>query len=157
MDNYAQAPDRVAVLPRKYSTLPTSAIGGQEYLRPGTSLDALLARGQAISAEGAAVEGMSREFTDISFSYASAEDGAYAELPLYYYDGYRAEGADGAPLAVAEGENGTVRVALPRGGGAVRVRYSAPWTYRASELVSLAAAATCAARVIARRRPRAPR
>jgi hypothetical protein len=52
LDNYAQDSGRPAALPRKYSELATYAVGGQEYLRQGTSLDALRSRGPAVSAAG---------------------------------------------------------------------------------------------------------
>ncbi|MDR1329190.1 MAG: hypothetical protein LBK23_06280 [Oscillospiraceae bacterium] len=139
LDNYAQDSSRPAALPRKYSELATYAVGGQEYLRQGTSLDALRSRGPAVSAAGAEITDTEREFTSVSFSYDSAEIGAYAELPLYYYDGYRAETSGGAALGVTEGENGVVRVALPEGSGGARVYYAAPGIYRIAELVSAAA------------------
>ncbi|MDR2614975.1 MAG: hypothetical protein LBC28_00180 [Oscillospiraceae bacterium] len=155
IDGYSQDPNRTPVLTRKYSHLATYAIGGQEYLRRGSSLDALRARGQTVTASGARITGMSRAFTSITFSYDSAEEGAYAELPLYYYDGYAARDGSDAKLSVTEGVNGVVRVALPRGSGEASVGYSEPLSYRAAELVSLAA--IVAAAIMAMRRRRRPR
>ncbi|MDR0445996.1 MAG: hypothetical protein LBH17_03025 [Oscillospiraceae bacterium] len=157
IDNYSQDSERTAVLPQRYSHLVTYAVGGQEYLRYGTSLDELRYRGPAVRAVGAEISSLSRSFTNIRFSYSNASDGAFAELPLYYYPGYTAVitdegGGSIAPARAAPGSNGVVRVPLPPGGGTATVRYTAPISYRIAELISLVTAAAVAVLLIRGRR-----
>lgn len=71
----------------------------------------------------------------------SGEEG-YVELPILYYRDYDAEVVEtGQHLAVTEGNNSVVRVAVPGGlSGTIRVWFHEPWHWRTAELVSVLAA-----------------
>ena len=62
---------------------------------------------------------------------------SYVEVPLLYYEGYRAMDGEGNALDVEMGENGRVRVCLPEGfGGSVKVFFEVPGLWRAAEAVT---------------------
>ncbi|MDR0906264.1 MAG: hypothetical protein LBN00_08860 [Oscillospiraceae bacterium] len=138
-DNYLQNDKLTAALADSYAKPNTTMLGGQEYLRHGTGKDALLERGTGVVGFGAEINNIDRDYTTVTFDFEGAQDGAYAELPLYYYPGYVAEDEYGGALTADAGENGVVRVNLPSGtrGGTVTVRYREPAVYRIAEVISL--------------------
>ncbi|NLB29057.1 MAG: hypothetical protein GX823_02360 [Clostridiales bacterium] len=141
LDGYMQNESQGVTLAKKYSPLSTFYIGGQEYLHSGTSKAQLELRGPTIKAEGAFIDSMEKRYLNIDFDYSGAHPGSYAELPLYYYSGYRATDSHGRDLPAADGVNGVLRVELPDSDGSVSVYYKPPASYRAAEIISLLAAA----------------
>ena len=137
LDGYMQNPLQGTILPRKSTPLSTFYIGGQEYMHMGTSVTLLETRESAIVAGGASIDSITKRYLHVGFSYSDAAGGAYAELPLYYYNGYRATDGDGNNLTVSAGENGVVHVGLPDGFGDVSVLYRPPASYRVAEGISL--------------------
>ncbi len=82
----------------------------------------------------------------------SAQSDAALSLPLFGFDGYRAE-LDGQEILWTLGENNRLTVSLPAGAaGKLRVWFAGKAIWRAAELVSLAAAAGLAALCLRRRR-----
>lgn len=115
-----------------------------DYLYADVEPETLFASGEvpvpgevrAVAGE-AAVSSFAKRGTRLSFAYVSPA-GAEVMVPLFFYPGYRVF-VDGAPLAVAEGPHHVLTLSLPAGAHEVSVRYTGPWFFRASELVSLAA------------------
>ena len=145
LDGYMQNALQGTILHNKHTPLSTFYIGGQEYLHTGTSVTLLEAREPVIIAGGATIESVSKRYLSVDFSYSDAEGSAYAELPLYYYNGYRAVDGSGNALIIRAGENGVVQVRLPDGSGNVSVFYKPPVIYRVSEGISFLAALMTAA------------
>ena len=50
--------------------------------------------------------------THIDYTYISHKDGAYADMPLLYYEWYKAKDENGKPLNVRKSEDGRVVVEL---------------------------------------------
>lgn len=66
----------------------------------------------------------------------------FADLPLFYYPGYRAQDQDGNELPVIKGEDGLARVHFAaQEEGQIRVFFKERRLWRASELISLLSAA----------------
>lgn len=114
-----------------------------DYLYADVEPEALFASGEvpapgevrAVAGE-AAVSSFAKRGTRLSFAYVSPA-GAEVQVPLFFYPGYQAW-MDGAPLAAAEGAHHVLTLSLPAGAHEVSVRYTGPWFFRASALVSLA-------------------
>ncbi|MDD3417306.1 MAG: hypothetical protein PHY47_25495 [Lachnospiraceae bacterium] len=61
---------------------------------------------------GAEITYYQKEGTKLEFFYDAAQEGAFIQLPLLYYPGYRAKLSDGETLKVVRGEENRVCVAL---------------------------------------------
>lgn len=74
----------------------------------------------------------------ISLSVDSASDGASVTLPEFNYIHYVAEDESGQIIKIDNGDNNTIKLAIPKGySGHITVRYQIPWYWRVSELISL--------------------
>lgn len=140
LDGYMQNEAQGVILSKKHTPLSSFYIGGQEYMRVGTSKTLIEERDPVVTSEGAVINGMEKRYLTVTFTYSDAKAGAYAEVPLYHYNGYIAHDDLGNKLTVIPGVNGLVRVLLDDSYGAVTVRYSPPVSYRIAEAVSLLAA-----------------
>ena len=84
-------------------------------------------------------------------------DAARVTLPIFNYPNYHAVDAKtGTEFAIKTGDNKRVSVVLPAGyDGTFTVRYREPLSWRASEIISAAAALGMAALLIMTRRKKA--
>ena len=64
----------------------------------------------------------------------------YADMPLFYYRGYKAFDAAGNELQLEKGDNGRIRVIYPKGTDAagISVKYCEPWYFTACAWISIA-------------------
>ena len=68
---------------------------------------------------GADVSGFWHDHMNSGFSYASDRD-AYVDIPLFYYEGYRAYDEDGKELEIIKGDAANMRIELPDSRGTVK-------------------------------------
>lgn len=132
-------------------------ISGAEYLVEGTDQSLLTfagpVPGDGVRAENYVKSGLRASLYCIN---ESAEE-SYVDLPILLYKGYHAYGADGRELAVLDGSNHLVRVAVPGGyEGEISVRFESPWYWRIAELITVITVVTVAADVIRLRRIKQP-
>lgn len=121
-----------------------------EYTIPGTETAPTLQRGVLVEGD-AALTDYHKEGTTVTAQVSAAQD-SVVTLPLFGYDGYRAQ-LDGRDAAWTLGENNRLAVQIPAGTQAsLRVWFASRPLWRAAELVSLAAAAGLAALALRRRR-----
>ena len=116
----------------------TGYISGAEYLPVGTDASRLMYRGPE-TAEGIVVNeyeksGLSVELDCVN---STAAEG-YIELPILYYEGYRAFEESGERLQMCAGDNNVVRVMIPASyEGSFKVEFVSPWYWRMAEWISL--------------------
>ncbi len=117
--------------------LTVRAIYDGAYLPRGTDWEEMTADVQVSDETLVDVEMSLRKGTYMDILIENGSDGeAYAELPILYYQGYRAR-SDGKDLSVSTGTNNRVRVNVPAGfTGAVEVSFKEPWYWRTAEMVS---------------------
>lgn len=116
----------------------TGYISGAEYLPVGTDASVLwyndVVAGEAVRISAYEKESLSAEISCVNVSKAES----YVEVPILYYDGYRAKSDTGERLTVCPGDNNVVRVILPGDfEGNVSVSFVSPWYWRAAEVVSV--------------------
>ena len=104
-------------------------------------------------ADGITLTAYEKAGTTITFTASNdSEVEAWVRLPLLWYRGYTARGADGSAPAVTCGENNLVTVTLAPGqSGSFTVRFTEPWPWRAAEALT-ALTALALAVWLARRR-----
>ena len=79
------------------------------------------------------------------------------ELPILLYKGYHAYEAEGRELAVQDGSNHLVRVAVPESyEGEISVQFESPWYWRLAELITVITVVAVAADVLRSRRHKQP-
>lgn len=113
-------------------------ISDKLYLYETSDAEYLANRGQQLEVSGAlaGVSGVEKNGTTLRFDFENqAEEGAFVELPLYYYPGYQAKLAGGERLEMVRDEWDMAAVRLPDGvqEGSVVVRYAEPWYFRVAE------------------------
>lgn len=129
-----------------------------EYTYVGTEKGALKAGDVYVSGpQTYAVTQYSKQGTNLSLTLSVPDGGAYIELPLLYYPGYRAQ-VEGVETEVARGTNNRVRIYHMDGSDAlhVRVYFEAPARWIAAQAASVLGAlllALCLAGMRGRRRP----
>ena len=97
-----------------------------DYVPEGTTEDDIHTDAGTLSDENDAVSiAYDKHGTHIDYTYSNAVDGAYADLPLLYYDGYTAHDQDGKPMRLEMSDHHCVRVYLEPGDGEkqMHVRY----------------------------------
>ena len=72
-----------------------------------------------------------RQGSRLELAYSSEYD-TVAELPLFFYEGYRGEFEDGSRAAIGETAEHIMTVMLPAGGHHLSVRYEGQWYYVAA-------------------------
>lgn len=114
-------------------------IAGAEYLPSDTDMS-LLAYNAPENSENVLIDEWEKEYLCVTMKCSNpSEEEGYVDLPMLYYKGYVAY-ADDKRLKVCAGNNHLVRCILPSGyDGIVKVKFSSPWYWRLSELVSAAA------------------
>ena len=121
-----------------------------EYTIPGTQTAPTLERG-VLATDGVQVTAYEKHGTTIAAQVEAAADGAIS-LPLFGYDGYRAE-LGGEEIGWTLGENNRLTVPLAAGSsGELRVWFAGKAVWRAAELVSLVSALGLIALAIRRRK-----
>jgi len=113
-------------------------LGYTEYTIPGTKTESTL-NSSILSDGDVTVTAYEKESTTVTAQIEAKSDAAIS-LPLFGYDGYRAQ-VDGQDMEITLGENNRLKVLLPAGtAGELRVWFAGKAVWRAAELVSLAAA-----------------
>ena len=121
-----------------------------EYTIPGTQTAPTLERG-VLATDGVQVTAYEKHGTTIAAQVKAAADGEIS-LPLFGYDGYRAE-LDGEEIGWTLGESNRLTVPLAAGSsGELRVWFAGKAIWRAAELVSLVSALGLIALAIRRRK-----
>ena len=113
------------------------------YFYPDDSKEDLCARGTKVtfSREGLRCLNFYKEGTSIKFDLNVTEniEESYAELPLYFYPGYKAF-MEEKELPVMRGEGGVVKIVLPElqegENSAIFVRFCEPFLWKVSSIVS---------------------
>ena len=110
-----------------------------EYTIPGSETDPTTDR-RWLSEGSVQMTQYEKRSTTIT-AQVDAETDALIELPLFGYDGYRAQ-VGGEEMEISLGENNRLTVHLPAGTkGELRVWFAGKGAWRAAELASLLAAA----------------
>ncbi len=111
----------------------------KEYLYQGTSVDELVTNQYVVSNEFIAIDDFKKDGTNLSFHYVAGEDGVVT-LPLFYYEGYRAE-YEGEDVDIFRGENNRISIMVYQGNdGDVQLSYKEPVLWRFADVVSLGTA-----------------
>lgn len=99
--------------------------------------------GTVKTGDGVTWSDLSQEKLSMTLTCANnSEEKSWVELPLLYYEQYRAEDAEGNALTAEAGDLNVVRVILPAGyQGEITVTYIYPTGWILSEVLSLAALA----------------
>ena len=117
---------------RSYTSTITSSY--LEYALPGSDLSAT--KDQSVLQGGAQVTSYQKDGTTIT-AQVSADADTQIQLPLFGFDGYRAE-LNGEEIDWTLGENNRLTVPLDAGSsGALRVWFGGKPLWRAAEIVSL--------------------
>lgn len=117
-----------------------------EYTYVGTEKGALKAGEIRVhGSETYTVSDYEKRGTNLSFTLSMPDGGAYIELPLLYYPGYRAE-VDGERVEVTRGDNNMIRLYHVPSAQAVQVRvwFEAPGLWLAVQALSVLGAALLA-------------
>ena len=132
----------------------TSAILHGDYTLPGTDLNRMTEQEPLVQGE-MRLEQYRKDGTHVSAQVDAQED-AVLTLPLFGFDGYRAE-VDGERMEVGLGDNSRLTVFLPAGtGGTLRVWYEGKGYWRISDAISLATALALAADWLRKREKKKP-
>ena len=125
-----------------------------DYTLPGTDLNRMTEQ-EPLASPGLAVTAYDKDGTRVT-AHVDAQEDAELTLPLFDFDGYRAE-LDGERMEVGLGDNNRLTVRLPAGtSGTLRVRYAGRAVWHVCDGISLAALLALLAGAIragGRRRP----
>ncbi len=128
----------------KYSpaVLNTADVVSGEYLYENSSVDVKDTL-KEVTGSGVVIDFFYGKYLDTVVSCKAAENGAYIEVPVFYYPGYVAVDKEGGRYRVLKSENNNrVRVELPKGfDGVVRVSYEEPYLFRVCLAISLLSSA----------------
>ena len=135
----------------EYGQGMSSRLTYPEYQLPGTNLEETADR-EPLASPGLAVTAYDKDGTRVTAQVDAQED-AELTLPLFGFDGYRAE-VDGERMEVGPGDNNRLTVRLPAGtSGTLCVWFAGRALWRICDAVSLAALlALLAGAIRARRR-----
>lgn len=117
-----------------------SAIGKSEYLYPETMTDNLMGQYYP-SGDQVQVTSLEKDRLSVRCSYeiSGSGEGAYIEVPLFYFPGYKGIDHGGNELSLERGRGNLIRVNLTQPSGEFRVFFQEPLLWRAMEAVSLGA------------------
>ena len=138
IDRVVQSDEQIVVVEDKAADFVAPVYLPGDYFFEGTDVDAYLNRAPVPDAVVGGVEfsAYQKDYLRISFDYTAPED-ATVELPLYGYPLYRAMLTGGEELALSEGDNHILTVALPAGAGHVDVSYHQPWYFTLADIASV--------------------
>ncbi len=109
-----------------------------EYTIPGTKTDPTVDQSMLLDGD-ATVTAYEKKSTNVA-AQVEAKGDAKVSLPLFGYDGYRAQ-VEGREMETALGDNNRLTVLLPAGTqGELRVWFAGKGIWRVAEMISLAAA-----------------
>lgn len=116
----------------------TGYISSGEYLPVGTDTSRLTYRAPS-TGEGVEIHGYEKKYLTVSTGCTNhSQVEGYIDMPILYYEGYRAWSGAGKRLEVCAGENNAVRVLVPGGyEGTISVRFVSPWYWRMAEVISV--------------------
>lgn len=129
----------------KYQVLKDYALqevgtNGEYYLK-NTMANKMMERGQVITSPNDRVEIQRWEREGSCFQIWCNNDSdtsGYLELPVGYYDGYRAEWENGSPIITESGSNNVLRLTItPKTEGRITVYYKEKILWRLAEVVSM--------------------
>ena len=125
-------------------------MGYREYMLPGSSVKKT--EDWAVhAADGVMISDYGKDGTRVHAQVDAPEGGALS-LPLFGFDGYRAE-LDGEALSWSRGDNNRLTLMLPAGArGELRVWFAGKALWRAADAVSLATLCAMLAVWVRRRR-----
>ena len=136
----------------EFGTSASPYVMYQEYQIEGTDLGATWNREPLVSGDVQLMQ-YEKDGTTIR-AEVTAEEGGAVELPLFAFDGYRAE-LDGREAAITRGSNNRIHIDVPSGThGTLSVRFIGKALWRIADAVSLLTAAGLCAYMIRRRRSR---
>lgn len=116
----------------------TGYISGAEYIPVGTEAEKLT-YAAPVAGEGVWVEGYEKDYLSVEMTCRNGSPKeSYVDVPILYYEGYRAQTDAGQELEVGYGENNIVRISIPAGfEGGVSMGFVSPWYWRVAEVVSV--------------------
>lgn len=118
------------------NSINSSAIGSGEYLIYGSSKKNI--DGNITSENMDTVEVLERKDCYMQLHCRSGKSSGYVDVPIFNYPGYKATDDKGKELSITNGTNCTIRIAVPSGyDGNVTIRYTVPWYWHLSEVISL--------------------
>ena len=122
-----------------------------EYTLPGSDLARTVTEHEVLTTGDAAVTAYEKKGTRVT-AQVQAQQGGSVVLPVFGFDGYRAE-LNGQEIAWHLGENNRLTVDIPAGtSGELSIRYAGKALWRIADAVSLLTAAGLAAWLIRRRK-----
>lgn len=126
----------------KYSgaSLNTAEVISGEYLYQGSDVE-LAKTQQQVEAYQMQVQDVERQGLYWVLSGKASDEGAYVEIPQFYYPGYMAKDEEGREYRVTRsGNNNRIHVELPDDfEGSLEIFYQEPWLYRVCEGISILA------------------
>lgn len=130
-------------------------ISGEEYLIYGTdSTTFSFARPEADEGIGVS-EYEKRGLFATFFCENSLDAQGTVKLPILLYKGYNASGDGGEPLEITDDGSHLLGVSVPAGySGRITVKFTEPWYWRVSELITLAVVVASVAGMVYKRRCR---
>jgi hypothetical protein len=138
IDAAIQSDGQIVVVQDKNADFVAPVYLPGDYFFEGTDVDAYLSRAPvpAVTSGDAELSNYAKDTLTVSFDYAAAA-ASTVELPLYGYPAYRAALNGTDELALTDGENHILTVALPAGQGHVEVTYSQPWYFTFADILSV--------------------
>ena len=118
------------------ASLDTAYLGDNEYVPSGVDLDKLT---YVPSVE----KGVKYEVIESAGGYgltltSPAPGDFFIEVPVIYYPYYKAYDKEGKTLEISSGNNGLIRITVPRGyEGDITVRFTSPGHWKIADIVSL--------------------
>ena len=112
----------------------------REYLPPDTENEYFASNACTLSHEtGIYAENYLKHGSDVTFSYSTELTDAYVEVPMFYYNDYKAQLEDGTPIELVDGTHHRIRIMLPKTDimRTVTVSFVASPLYKVWVLVSL--------------------
>ncbi len=107
-----------------------------EYFKMGTNLS-LFEENQYIASENIEITSYDKSGTNVHVTMSGVTEGAWVEVPMLNFPGYRAVDEDGNELDIVDGNNNVVRVLLAYNSTEVDVFYGGLWYFRVAEIVSV--------------------
>jgi len=131
--------------PYRYWLSNSAMIGAYaEYTLPGSDLGRTIHEYEPLATEGIQIEAYEKSGTCVTADVSAQKEGEIT-LPLFGFDGYRAQ-LDGQELTWKRGDNNRLTVQLPDGAhGELKIWFAGKGLWRIADAVSLITAAAAAA------------
>ena len=117
--------------------IDTTVFSGYEYLYDENDKDVVKYDHEVIG-YNAQITSCSNKYNDYNLKVESAGEGAFIELPLFYYPGYVAENSDYKEFEIERGTNNRIRILLPDSyNGDIHLSYRGLFVWRIAEVISV--------------------